>query len=421
LDIGWVTREEGVGTWEEIDREALRDYDKKVRVEGSRPVRPLGCRKPTVEERKRARSGQEQPSYVMSVTPLPPVLPPLAKGKKRVLDHEHDPEVGTLLDTSPDARLHSPKQSRTSSQKPPDAPQHFLQAIPSITALSATSNLTKKTSNITIATCVSKRAASRDAPAPTRLKRTRTELAVDMKPEVRTVRRSTTKAATTATATTTTSSAKHSKAKTVQGKPLTTAVDVQNLKPQAATTDDKNPKTKTKTKTKAPMESKRQRPYFNPLPKAPEHMCPVAQAFVWGAGNFDQFGMGADRLALYDKPTRNKGVEERVGGEGMGIESVAAGGSHTVFIDKKGTVCFSRGYKVMRVSLCLLRSGPVARLHLATSPRASWTHPSRANSSTSTCSLLTHTRSRLLSMKGLGRSESSQVRTCAPPSVMRVN
>jgi hypothetical protein len=34
-----------------------------------------------------------------------------------------------------------------------------------------------------------------------------------------------------------------------------------------------------------------------------------------------------------------KKIEEGIFGEGAGIEYVAAGGLHTVFIDEKGTVC----------------------------------------------------------------------------------
>jgi hypothetical protein len=258
-----------VGSWEEMDWEALRDYDEKVRVEGGRPARPVGCRKPTVEEGKRARNGEERHSYVTSVTAPPPVLFPSDKGKKRALDH--DPEVDALLDTGADTRPHSPKRSRASSQNPPDAPQHFLRA----TAPSA-----KKTSNTTIATRVSKRAASPDAPVPTRLKRTRTELAVDAGPDVRTVRRSrsTTKAATIATAATSSSSAKHSKAKTVQGKPLTMAVDGPAPKAKvksrsraqapaaAATADDKNPKTKSKKKAPG---ARTTTPLLQPAPQGP--------------------------------------------------------------------------------------------------------------------------------------------------------
>ncbi|KAG6817838.1 hypothetical protein H0H87_001670 [Tephrocybe sp. NHM501043] len=85
------------------------------------------------------------------------------------------------------------------------------------------------------------------------------------------------------------------------------------------------------------------RPYFNPLPVPPEAERPGLQLFVWGAGNFGQFGMGPDDLGEHDKPKRNLWVEEQIregtfGGEGAGIESVQGGGLHTLFIDEKGTI-----------------------------------------------------------------------------------
>ncbi|KAG6878592.1 hypothetical protein C0993_003047 [Termitomyces sp. T159_Od127] len=86
-----------------------------------------------------------------------------------------------------------------------------------------------------------------------------------------------------------------------------------------------------------------QRPYFNPLPVPPEAKRPGLQLFVWGAGNFGQFGMGPDDLDQHDKPKRNAWVEKQMqngtfGEVGAGLESIAAGGLHTCFIDEKGTV-----------------------------------------------------------------------------------
>ncbi|KAI5118766.1 hypothetical protein M0805_005647 [Coniferiporia weirii] len=81
----------------------------------------------------------------------------------------------------------------------------------------------------------------------------------------------------------------------------------------------------------------------NPLLTPPEHTRPANQIFVWGAGNFGQFGMGPDHLGEFDKPRKNPWVEKKMdesvfGGEGAGIEAIAAGGLHTMFIDEKGTV-----------------------------------------------------------------------------------
>ncbi|KIL70231.1 hypothetical protein M378DRAFT_96652 [Amanita muscaria Koide BX008] len=84
-------------------------------------------------------------------------------------------------------------------------------------------------------------------------------------------------------------------------------------------------------------------PYFNPLPTPPPKSRPPLQLFVWGAGNFGQFGMGPDHLGEKDKMTRNAWVEEQIaagtfGESGAGLETVEAGGLHTLFIDEKGTV-----------------------------------------------------------------------------------
>jgi regulator of chromosome condensation len=105
-----------------------------------------------------------------------------------------------------------------------------------------------------------------------------------------------------------------------------------------------NGKAATKT-TKLPVVSVQSKPYFNSLPTPPEHSRPALQLFVWGAGNFGQFGMGEDELGEYPKPKMNKwvkeGMEEKRFGdeEGAGLEAVAAGGLHTLFIDEKGVVC----------------------------------------------------------------------------------
>lgn len=61
--------------------------------------------------------------------------------------------------------------------------------------------------------------------------------------------------------------------------------------------------------------------------------------------------MGDDELGELSKPKKNKWVEEgmedgKFGSNGAGLESIAAGGLHTLFIDETGTVscgvvCFS--------------------------------------------------------------------------------
>ncbi|TFY69968.1 hypothetical protein EVJ58_g85 [Rhodofomes roseus] len=105
----------------------------------------------------------------------------------------------------------------------------------------------------------------------------------------------------------------------------------------------KAPATKRPTQRKPTPVHTQERPYFNPLPTPPEHLRPAPLLFVWGTGNFGQFGMGADFLGEYDKPTRNKWIEKKMeegnlGGPGAGLEAVAAGGLHSLFLDEKGTV-----------------------------------------------------------------------------------
>ena len=93
----------------------------------------------------------------------------------------------------------------------------------------------------------------------------------------------------------------------------------------------------------APPAPKQLKPYFNPLPVPPQKQRPGLLPFVWGTGNFGQFGMGPDVLGEVSKPKRNTWIEERIedgafGEDSAGIESVACGGLHTIFLDEKGTV-----------------------------------------------------------------------------------
>ncbi|KAI0796863.1 regulator of chromosome condensation 1/beta-lactamase-inhibitor protein II [Abortiporus biennis] len=85
------------------------------------------------------------------------------------------------------------------------------------------------------------------------------------------------------------------------------------------------------------------KPHFNALPTHAEHIRPAPQLFVWGAGNFGQFGMGADRLGEFEKPRKNPLIEAKIeegvfGEPGASFEAVAAGGLHSLFVDEKGTV-----------------------------------------------------------------------------------
>ena len=100
----------------------------------------------------------------------------------------------------------------------------------------------------------------------------------------------------------------------------------------------------TKKSSKSAADFVQTKPYFNPLPVVPVPRRPGLLLFAWGAGNFGQFGMGEDRLGELHKPTRNKWVEQgvvesRFGSiEGAGLESIAAGGLHSLFVDENGTV-----------------------------------------------------------------------------------
>lgn len=94
---------------------------------------------------------------------------------------------------------------------------------------------------------------------------------------------------------------------------------------------------------KKPAPIPQSKPYFNALPVPPPTTRPGLILFAWGAGNFGQFGMGPDVLDELTKPRRNQWVEEQIekgtfGADGAGLESIAAGGLHTLFTDEKGTV-----------------------------------------------------------------------------------
>ena len=100
----------------------------------------------------------------------------------------------------------------------------------------------------------------------------------------------------------------------------------------------------TKKSSKSGADPVQTKPYFNPLPVIPEPRRPGLLLFAWGAGNFGQFGMGGDRLGEIHKPARNKWVEQGVADgqfgstEGAGLESIAAGGLYSLFVDENGKV-----------------------------------------------------------------------------------
>ena len=99
-------------------------------------------------------------------------------------------------------------------------------------------------------------------------------------------------------------------------------------------------------KPKPKPQARQQKEYLNPLPSPPAFVRPAPVLYAWGAGNAGQFGMGVEMLGELSRPTRNKLVEKmagdgKFGGQGAGLESVAAGGMSSLFVDEQGTVIFS--------------------------------------------------------------------------------
>ncbi|THV08325.1 RCC1/BLIP-II [Dendrothele bispora CBS 962.96] len=114
---------------------------------------------------------------------------------------------------------------------------------------------------------------------------------------------------------------------------------------KSSKTETKAPRSAAKTeptrKAKAP--AVQTKPYLNPLPTPPEKKRPGLQLFVWGAGNFGQFGLGPDVLDELDKPKKHAWAEQQMqngtfGEEGAGLEAIAGGGMHSLFVDEKGTI-----------------------------------------------------------------------------------
>lgn len=162
-----------------------------------------------------------------------------------------------------------------------------------------------------------------------------------------------------------------------------------------------------KKKTKKATKTVQKKAHLNPLPTLPKHTRPAPLLFVWGAGNFGQFGMGERALGECEKPTRNKLVEAEMmegtlGGEGAGFEAVAAGGMYSLFIDEKGTVSDVRDFRDTPQTDLQRRFGLVERTTMLPSGVTQPTYPSptsRANSWISTLLLLSHFLFRLWSTK----------------------
>ncbi|OSX66809.1 hypothetical protein POSPLADRAFT_1128891 [Postia placenta MAD-698-R-SB12] len=83
-----------------------------------------------------------------------------------------------------------------------------------------------------------------------------------------------------------------------------------------------------------------------PLPTPPPGLRPAPQLFGWGLGDAGQLGLSldlAENIPIIRKPRCNRYVEQKMaenalGGVGAGLETVAAGGMHSLMVDETGTV-----------------------------------------------------------------------------------
>ena len=94
-------------------------------------------------------------------------------------------------------------------------------------------------------------------------------------------------------------------------------------------------------KAKAPARVRKVPQTINPLPRIPQHYRPPLQLFTWGSGEMSQLAIDYNQEIA--KPRKNAFVASHIeegtfGGEEAGLESIAAGGLHTLFIDEKGAV-----------------------------------------------------------------------------------
>lgn len=94
-------------------------------------------------------------------------------------------------------------------------------------------------------------------------------------------------------------------------------------------------------KSKAPARVRRVPQGINALPAIPQHYRPPLNLFTWGSGEMSQLVM--DYNEEIAKPRKNAFVAEKIeedafGEDNAGLESVAAGGLHTLLLDEKGAV-----------------------------------------------------------------------------------
>ncbi|KAL1947946.1 hypothetical protein VTO73DRAFT_13670 [Trametes versicolor] len=94
-------------------------------------------------------------------------------------------------------------------------------------------------------------------------------------------------------------------------------------------------------KSKAPARVRRVPQGINALPAIPQHYRPPLNLFTWGSGEMSQLVM--DYNEEIAKPRKNAFVAEKIeedafGEDNAGLESVAAGGLHTLLLDEKGAI-----------------------------------------------------------------------------------
>lgn len=82
---------------------------------------------------------------------------------------------------------------------------------------------------------------------------------------------------------------------------------------------------------------------INPLPQPRSHPRPPRLCFIFGNGDFGQFGLGTETLGEIPRPRLHAWFEtaakgDVLGSQGAGIEKVSAGGMHTLAIDETGKV-----------------------------------------------------------------------------------
>ncbi|KIJ49704.1 hypothetical protein M422DRAFT_777621 [Sphaerobolus stellatus SS14] len=82
---------------------------------------------------------------------------------------------------------------------------------------------------------------------------------------------------------------------------------------------------------------------INAVPTAASHPRPPRLCWIFGTGDFGQFGLGTETLGEITRPRLHAWFESAtqkdiLGSQGAGIERIAAGGMHTLVIDEAGKV-----------------------------------------------------------------------------------